>query len=568
MRRSQFIWLFFAGIMWLLASPTNLWMENQKAAGENQSIYVEMSKILSQFNPGIDYNELHALYREKERPIPFSYSYQYIAIPRTNTATFKISGSAAQSLDSPHRILVIANTSLYADSRARNYIDRYVQDISQAWGCSVILITSQGGKAEDIKALIQREYWLAGLDGVVLIGKQPAAWYEVPNDHYWWQGGYGYADWTCDLFLMDLDGLWQDLDANGKYDSHTNGAGDIDAEVFVGRIDASTMGYYGDEVDLFSQYMEKNHDYWTGKIKPYRSGLVYSDHDWSQYSTAYFRHLFGPDDYDDRKWKEPPENEVEKWDYLNNRVPFAFYSFVQVWTHATFEYHQFYTGGICTEREVREKRPRSIGYNLIGCHSCDWAAGGGRYFLGGSYIYNDSPSSLAVVGTTKVGGMLEHEPFYESLGKNNCLGRAFLSWFNDRLNSRDERGYVIGWHYGMVIIGDPMVAFVEVPGLEADKNLPRPPLGFSVRREENRSLLMKEQIDLLKWAPNGANDPSKIIGYRLYQVTLTNLLSLANVDANTFQYFSRLRGDSSRRYALAAVDIQGQESPLVFRLAK
>lgn len=101
MRRGQFKWLFFAGIMWLLASPTNLWMENQKAAGENQSIYVEMSKILSQFNPGIDYNELHALYRERERPIPFSYSYQYISIPRTNTADFKMSGSGAQALIRP-----------------------------------------------------------------------------------------------------------------------------------------------------------------------------------------------------------------------------------------------------------------------------------------------------------------------------------------------------------------------------------------------------------------------------------------------------------------------------------
>ncbi|MCX7974375.1 MAG: hypothetical protein N3B16_07720, partial [Candidatus Aminicenantes bacterium] len=334
MKKKGCFYLIFIGLIFLLTSSAQLKREVQDKPEENSSIYVEMSKILSRFNPGINYNQLHALYREqeKEKSVPFSYSYRYLLTPKTDPTAYKISKFKVYALNLPRRILVIANDSLYADPRARTRIDRYVQDISQAWGCSVILITAEGGKAEDIKALIQQEFWLAGLDGVVLLGKQPAAWFEVPNDHYWWQGGYGYADWTCDLFLMDLDGLWQDLNVNGKYDSHISGLGDIDAEVFVGRIDPSTMGYYGHEVDLFCQYMDKNHNYWTGKVKPYRLGLVYSDYDWRQYSTAYFRHLFGLEDYDDLRWKEPPNNEVEKWDYLNNRVPCVFYSFLQVWT--------------------------------------------------------------------------------------------------------------------------------------------------------------------------------------------------------------------------------------------
>ncbi|MCX7973648.1 MAG: hypothetical protein N3B16_04020, partial [Candidatus Aminicenantes bacterium] len=126
---------------------------------------------------------------------------------------------------------------------------------------------------------------------------------------------------------------------------------------------------------------------------------------------------------------------------------------------------------------------------------------------------------------------------------------------------------IIGWHYGMVIIGDPMGAYREVPGLEAYRDLPSPPLNFSVRREENRSLLMKETIDILKWGPNAANASKKIIGYQLYKVSLADLLSLASVDANTFQYISRDGGAGSKRYAIAAVDAQGQESPLIFRLS-
>jgi|GEM_PF-1860719 len=566
--RIRVFWLLLAGCLWFLVSPAELRMEAQNKGERKHSVYFEMSKILSRFKPGIDYNELHAIYREQAKPTPFVFRYRYTLLPSYRSGVLESSDYPGLALGWPPRILVIANSSLYADNRGQKCIDRYVQDVGKAYGCQVTLVTAEGGRAEDLKALICQEYFLFGLDGVVLIGEQPAAWFEVPNDHYWWQGGYGYADWTCDLFLMDLDGLWRDVDANGKYDVHENGEGDIEAEIFVGRVDASTMGYYGAEVDLFSKYMDKNHNYWLGHVRPYRLGLVYTDHDWRQYSTAYFHHLFGPDDYDDLKWKEPPENQVEKWDYLNNRLPFAFYGFIQVWAHATFEYHQFYTGGICYEREVREKQPRAVGYNLIGCHGCDWAAGRGRYFLGGSYVYSDSPSSLVVVGTTKVGGMLEHEPFYESLGKNQCLGKAFLEWFNDRLRSKEERGYIIGWHYGMAIIGDPMVSFQEVPGLEAQGDLPYPPLNFSARREENRSLFMREDIDILRWAQNTANDPAKIIGYRLYKVGLASLLPLANVDARTFQYFSRARGDGSCRYAIATVNGQGGESPLIFRLVR
>lgn len=566
--KNKLLWLILAINIFFLVNLAQPKLANQNLSQGNNSIYIEMSRILSHFRSEIDYNELHAVCREQRRPYPFVYNYQYVLSPGYKLSTFKTSDFLSSTFDFPKRILVVANSSLYSNDRARLSIDRYIQDIGQAFGCQVILVTAAGGKVEDLKALIQYEYYLSGLDGVVLIGQLPAAWFEVPNDHYWWQGGYGYADWICDLFLMDLDGLWFDQDANGKYDAHGDGNGDIEAEIFVGRIDTSTMGYYGEEIDLFCQYMEKNHNYWSGKLEPYRLGLVYSDHDWSQYSSAYFRHLYGLEDYEDLKWKEPPENQVEKWDYLNQRLPFAFYGFIQVWTHATFEYHQFYTGGICYEREVREKRPRALGYNLIGCHGCDWAAGRGRYFLGGSYIYNDSPSSLAVVGSTKVGGMLEHEAFYKSLGKNNCLGKAFIDWFNERLSSTEERGYIIGWHYGMVIIGDPLISFIGVPGFDNRQDLPYPPSNFSVSRKENRSLLMKEQIDILKWGQNIANNFKNVVGYRLYRVGLAELLTLANVDANTFQYFSRQGDESPKRYAIATVDAQGQESPLLFRQVK
>lgn len=207
------------------------------SAGDSPD-YREMSRILFKYRPGIDYGGLHARYRARNPPAPLACSYQYTLAP------------AVKSLDSPEqprdalsRILVVANAALYADPRAREAIDRYVRDINAGYGCSVELLTLRGGSPEDLKGLLRGRYSLEGLDGAVLIGRLPAAWYEIANDHAWYQGGYGYADWTCDLFFMDLDGTWQDADANRIYDAHTAGRGDLEAEIFVGRIDTSAMGW-------------------------------------------------------------------------------------------------------------------------------------------------------------------------------------------------------------------------------------------------------------------------------------------------------------------------------------
>lgn len=134
---------------------------------------------------------------------------------------------AGQPRSSLSRVLVSVNASLCADKRARGSIDRYLWDINRGSNCTVELMTAQGGSPEDIKLRIQARYYQGGLDGVVLIGRLPAAWYEVANDHAWSNGDYGYADWTCDLFFMDMDGSWDDADADRKYDSRRAGAGDL-----------------------------------------------------------------------------------------------------------------------------------------------------------------------------------------------------------------------------------------------------------------------------------------------------------------------------------------------------
>ena len=520
--------------------------------------YLKMSEILGRYSPGIYYSSLHEQYRRMDIPRPFSRTCRQIFSPPIKQPVSETASTGALS-----RTLLVVNSTLYASPPARERIVRYAEDIQRAYGCAVIVEAIEGGTAENIKALIQG-YYAAGLDGVVLIGRLPVAWFEVPNDHYWWNGGYGYADWTIDLFYMDMDGLWEDRDHNGKYDTHTSGSGDIQPELFVGRIDASTMTAYGNEVELFCAYMDKNHLYWTGQIRLPNYGLVYTDHDWANEDASHFRHLYGTRNYEDTRWLDSSQNEVTKTDYLNQRLPDIFYGFIQIWTHATYFAHDFYSGGSCTESEVRAMKPRALGFNIDGCHACDWAAGLGLRFLGGSYVFNESSTSLAVIGTTKVGGMLGFEAFYLSLGKNSCLGRAFCDWFTDRLNSNQEMGYILGWHYGMTIVGDPLVTFVAVPGIDAASRDVEPPLSFFGARQENRSLVLKELINVLTWEDNPQSLPGKTSGYRIYEAAPASLIPLADVRLGNLKYWHRKVDDRPYRYALCAIDFDGRESPFTY----
>ena len=151
------------------------------------------------------------------------------------------------------KILVIAESTLYSAVELK--ILRYIQDIQNTYQCTVVLEIVTNGTAQDIKTLILSH--ITGLDGVILFGDLPAAWYEVPNDF----NTYGYRSWPCDLYYMDIDGVWQDTDLNGIYDTHS---GNLSPEIFVGRISTSHMGLLVDEIVGMNNYLDKNHNFWIG----------------------------------------------------------------------------------------------------------------------------------------------------------------------------------------------------------------------------------------------------------------------------------------------------------------
>ncbi|MCP5053495.1 MAG: hypothetical protein GY940_40390 [bacterium] len=98
----------------------------------------------------------------------------------------------------------------------------------------------------------------------------------------------------------------------------------------------------------------------------------------------------------------------------------------------------------------------------------------------------------------------------------------------------------------------------------ADRPSVYPPLFFSGQREINRAFLQAERIDVLSWAANPNNNPANggtgIAHYRLYLVTGQTRVLIAEPDNNTFEYWNRRVEARPYRYALTAMDLQGNES--------
>jgi hypothetical protein len=80
---------------------------------------------------------------------------------------------------------------------------------------------------------------------------------------------------ACDLFLMDLDGEWQDRDGDGAYDAHAAGAaGNRGPEIAVGRLLGANVSLFGKtEIEMYQDYFARNHAYRRGQPATPRRSL-------------------------------------------------------------------------------------------------------------------------------------------------------------------------------------------------------------------------------------------------------------------------------------------------------
>lgn len=320
-----------------------------------------------------------------------------------------------------------------------------------AEGFAVLQRNVSGGTPQDLRLLLQQLRDSAGIDGALLVGSLPVPWFQVEDDFY----AYGYAEWPCDLYYMDLDGQWLDTMSNsGGWGPGTDGIfdlhqGSILPEIFVGRLAPTGIG---SDTALLKNYFRKDNAYRRDSIAQQPRALVFVDDDWEYWGPSWAEDVaqLYPDTMD---FFDPNATRATLY---RGRLDTA-QAWVSLFAHSSPSLHQFsYDSGGSHDyyysTEYTSQNPPANFYNFFCCSFGRYTTNG--YGAGRSILNQDC--GLGAVASTKTGSMLEFTPFYQSLAEGKSLGRAFRDWFAHIMQDGvtfDE----LCWHYGMTLLGDPFL---------------------------------------------------------------------------------------------------------------
>ena len=325
-----------------------------------------------------------------------------------------------------------------------NEIDQYEQDvINQGYTVQVVNWSHTNVtllRNDLINASLQPE----GLQGAVLIGDLTAAILRY-YDNFW----YIWRNYPCDLYLTDLDGEWVDNDiADGLFDAHNNGTGDIFPEIWVGRICPESLNNT-DYLTAYQDYFARNHAYRTGQLTRPHSQLVYIDDDWSAWTSEWLGDMTAYTNIT----SVSTDSITNATDYKSRLTDI--YEFVHVFVHSWPYEHLFGPSGNGLEGKVTYKdifniSTQALFYNLFACSAANFKY---KTNLGTQYLFSNN--TLVVVGSSKIGGMTMNSYFYTPLSQGKIFGEAMRLWYWNPLHGPSDPDSI-----GMTLLGDPLLTIL------------------------------------------------------------------------------------------------------------
>ncbi len=322
----------------------------------------------------------------------------------------------------------------------------FISDLESDGYSPNVYTAYNNGDEVGLKDILISEWNSRGIAGAILIGDLPVAWYEMTV--------WDYEEFPIDLFFMDLDGRWFDHDSNGLYEGHDDGVGDMEADIWVGRLLAVNLTDHGaNEAVMMNNYLDKNHRYRTGELRLQDKALAYIDNDWCIYGWENEVALAYPvtdavidpyetnrEDYMQRV-RESTGNQYENLLICSHSSPWAHYLY---WGTEPYEYSLFHN------YEIEQIDVQVHFYNLFACSNSRFVEEDDMrnwYIFQGEY-------GLVSIGSTKTGSMLCFYDYYEPLGNGATFGEAFLSWCINDIETC-AGGESRPWFYGMTLSGDP-----------------------------------------------------------------------------------------------------------------
>ncbi|MCD4819653.1 MAG: choice-of-anchor J domain-containing protein [Candidatus Cloacimonetes bacterium] len=346
----------------------------------------------------------------------------------------------------------------FIESEINSVLLTYQQDLANE-NLSSFLVSVSGNTGEALKAIILNYYNSENIVGAILIGHLPSVWYEYEKHDSLGVPNGVWADFPCELFYSDMDGVWVDNDLDGIYDEHT---GNIHPDIWLGRIKGDNLYISSKtEIEMIIDYFNRNHYFRNGIAITSDVGLVYVDDDWQSSGSTYQSAL---ENVYSNTVLVNTSQATNADDYMDNRL-IGNYEFIQVMAHSSPNHHSFRVvdGSDTTYAHVLDSdivtiKPVANFYNLFACSNARFE---NNNCMGNMYLM-DNYHCLNVIGTTKTGSMLNFADFYEPLSQSKTFGQAFNEWWQDNIDAPEAPYDQVHWFYGNLILGDPTL-FVDYP---------------------------------------------------------------------------------------------------------
>jgi hypothetical protein len=376
--------------------------------------------------------------------------------------------------DCPFDLVVVVESGLRTSLSAS--LDQYSKDLV-ADGYQAQIVSFSQGTLADLKSLLQTKA-SSGAKGAFLLGNLPTAWYK--------QVAFGTTEqFPMDLYLSCLSATFTSSTSSSVFDSHKPAAMTVD--LFVSRL-------VGSAADL-QAYFAKNHSYRTNGYLEDGSAYIFIDDSWAGYGmgdTAQLGALFSTVERVEDKTLTTRANYVSKLTGKGAAV-------VHQYIHSSPNYLQITGngGGNVTTSNVEDLNIKGSFFNLFDCSASRYT----ETNLAMTYLLH-TDYGLAVLGSTKTGGVAYPQVFDQVLASGLPWGEAYKTWYNTQGAHDDE------WYLGIVILGDPMLMLRKSVGAHPQASPQASPVPskmperlYEIMRESARAVKVHDFADYQRSNP-------------------------------------------------------------------
>ena len=319
--------------------------------------------------------------------------------------------------------LVVVNYDIFHDLEPS--LNHYAAALGRR-GVEVHIEPWAPGTFDELRALVFRYVDEEQIEGALLVGSLPAAWYE--------QEVFEKLEaFPTDIVLQDRDAIWTDADDDGVFDAHTP----LKLDLYTSRIDGTVeeLKEYFDRVDYYRH---------IGPLVNVRA-FVFMDDPWSsRYETQAM--------YLDRIYEqvlimhEPSDTTLDNYIGVltGAGAEFVYQGSHSGSTYLSIKEESSWEG--CTCDELSQLDIRASFFNLFNCLAARFT----EENLAHAYVMRTG-HGLALVGSTKLGAIRDARLFHLRLAEGRTWGEAYLDWYNEVGVASDE------WHLGIVLMGDPLL---------------------------------------------------------------------------------------------------------------